>query len=412
MTGSQIRDVTLCLVSDPLAANRNAFMTDDESRMTTFLQRAEVRLSTMHRIGGLFLNGAGLLFVLPIFFRDTFLDVINLTRYNASSWSLYPLFFLLMITVAVPALAMLLLLRDLVDFYFVGEPAKEAPNHGGSSYNLRFVLSALAMPGASPDPNTPDPVKLNVIEEQRKDLVTLQFVLPSLQDCPEHYQRMLDESSRTIIPPQRRAACQNDPGLSLVYSAFGLAGLEDRTLVSEVARAEASLVRHVLALRRLVLRYLKALLVLFWTIGVFLVSSKWVSVSPHIVGAGEFHDPRVTLALVTGFFVWSAITPFVVRFPVRWIHVKAFGALGHDGTFRDRDLVSFELKVIALSVCAFAIASVLLFICLADAFHLDGEWLPITTGLILGFANATYWFLRIRRAVGTSSDAIVGQELT
>ncbi len=374
-------------------------MSDDEARMTTFLQRSEVRLSTMHRIGGLFLNGAGLLFVLPIFFRDTFLDVVNLTRYNASPWSHYPLFLLLLITVAVPALAMFFLLRDLVDFYFVGQPTNEAPNGGGSSFNLRFVLSALAMPTTSSDSAVPDAAKSTVIEEQRQDLATLEFVIPSLLDSPEHYQRMLDESARTIIPPQRRDACRNDARLSRLYAAFGMAGLGDHTLVNEVARTEAALARHVLSLRRLVLRYLKALLVLLWTIGVFLVSSKWVSVAPHVVGAAEPHDPRVTLALAAGFFIWSAVTPLVVRFPVRWIHGKASGTLGHDGIFRDRDLVSFELKVIVLSVCAFAIASVLLSISLAEALHNEGPALPIAVGIVLGITNAAYWILRIRRAM-------------
>lgn len=43
--------------------------TDPDARnaMRAFLQRSEVRLSTMHRIANAFLSGAGLLVLFPVF---------------------------------------------------------------------------------------------------------------------------------------------------------------------------------------------------------------------------------------------------------------------------------------------------------------------------------------------------------
>lgn len=41
-----------------------------------FLQRGEVRLSTMHRVASAFLGGAGLLFLFPLFTRDFFKEIV------------------------------------------------------------------------------------------------------------------------------------------------------------------------------------------------------------------------------------------------------------------------------------------------------------------------------------------------
>ena len=49
-------------------------MTDEESRvaMRAFLQRSEVRLSTLHRVAQALLGGSALVLLLPLFLRDGF----------------------------------------------------------------------------------------------------------------------------------------------------------------------------------------------------------------------------------------------------------------------------------------------------------------------------------------------------
>ncbi|CAN5573891.1 hypothetical protein BH10PLA2_BH10PLA2_25130 [soil metagenome] len=377
-------------------------MADEETRMLSYLQRSEVRLSTMHRIGGIFLNGAGLLFVLPIFFRDTLIDVVNLARFQAASWAHYPLLALLVMTVAVPTLAMFSLVRDMVDFYFVGQPIAGPSDTSEESFNLRFGLSALSIPSSVELDNEQDPLKRKVIEEHRKDIAKLRLLIPFLQDETGQRKRQT-AASRAIIPLSRRAICEDDPELSQLYGAFGLAGLVDRSLIEEVAWAEAAQVRHVLALRRLVLRYIKALLVLLWTIGVFLVCSKWVWVPPNPGVVHAAVGARVTVALSAGCFLWSAITPFVIQFPLRWIHSRTALPQGFDSAYRDKDLVSFELTVIVICVAAFAISSILLATAVSESFH--WEWRPtagIVAAAVVGTVNAAYWLFRIGRAMASA----------
>jgi hypothetical protein len=55
--------------------NDKATGTAAEGILRTYLQRAEVRLSTMHRIAGAFLGGAGLLLLLPAFLREALVQV-------------------------------------------------------------------------------------------------------------------------------------------------------------------------------------------------------------------------------------------------------------------------------------------------------------------------------------------------
>src|SRR5690606_38026930 len=51
---------------------------DERGAMRSYLQRAEVRLSTLHRIGVAFISGAGLLFLLPVFFKEDIVVLIEL----------------------------------------------------------------------------------------------------------------------------------------------------------------------------------------------------------------------------------------------------------------------------------------------------------------------------------------------
>ncbi len=43
----------------------------DREGLRAFIQRAETRLGTMHRVGGGFISGAGLLILMPFIFRDS-----------------------------------------------------------------------------------------------------------------------------------------------------------------------------------------------------------------------------------------------------------------------------------------------------------------------------------------------------
>ena len=57
-------------------AEEGALTSDERAAMRAFLQRCDVRLSTMHRVATALLSGAGILVLLPAVERDTVLQVI------------------------------------------------------------------------------------------------------------------------------------------------------------------------------------------------------------------------------------------------------------------------------------------------------------------------------------------------
>lgn len=57
-----------------------------EEQHRSYLQRAEVRLSTMHRIASAFLGGAGLTILFPFLFRDTFENLFGMPIQEAMNF--------------------------------------------------------------------------------------------------------------------------------------------------------------------------------------------------------------------------------------------------------------------------------------------------------------------------------------
>src|SRR5258708_10646405 len=49
----------------------------ERNAMRAYLQRCEVRLSTLHRIATAFIGGAGLLLLIPVFFKDAFDNLLS-----------------------------------------------------------------------------------------------------------------------------------------------------------------------------------------------------------------------------------------------------------------------------------------------------------------------------------------------
>jgi hypothetical protein len=271
-----------------------------------FLQRSEVRLSTMHRVAGSFLGGAGLLVLMPVLFNNVIFDIM------ASLWAelfsvlvsgaralqrltyLMSATFAVIVSVGIPLYALYLLLRDIVLFYF------SAHNYGHDdegTFRPRFALSALAF---APDESAE--VKRDIVLEQCTPSL-IHFLLPweagpsqatagaddalgiaeaDVSEREHKTVRHLDVLDRTAVIPRFRkrilkaklesvAATGFYTGDQLktqilrFHASLGLAGAVDRELVQEAAKMEASLARHALALRILVLRYAKALILLLWT---------------------------------------------------------------------------------------------------------------------------------------------------
>ncbi len=388
------------------------FTTEDRNAMRAYVARAEVRLSTMHRVAVGFLSGAGLLFLLPVFLKDGVLAVIRSildyspTISNASGLGhltatiiiyiclLYPF----VISLSIPAGALLLLLKDIVRFYFVGHP----PGFPDDLFNPRFILTGIAF---SPDES--EEVKARVLRFQYgTDLMN--FVISHADAQSRYYHDVIDKPHRMIVPHTRKLpkliqmdvmdvpsekvldeledndilrvhgtyknGDEEENLLRTPYvertlkdvdgfnAALGLAGFLDRPLYQEVAKTEVSLVRHALKLRRLVLRYFQALLILIWT------SIVTLGMLPFLQDGQKRFSLLVIFAIA--YFIWAALAPFIVQMPLYWLASSSKANVRRRGvrSFQKSDAL-LRFGVLTQRLCYLALVSSIVALVLEVILH-------------------------------------------
>src|SRR5690349_7563590 len=101
-----------------------------------FLQRAEVRLSTMHRAATALLSGAGIIVLLPAVERDSVIDVLRSLLTGDLTAVHGALIVAVGVSIAVPFIALCYVLRDLTQFYCHANHIRHA---GGESFTPRFT---------------------------------------------------------------------------------------------------------------------------------------------------------------------------------------------------------------------------------------------------------------------------------
>ena len=164
-----------------------------------------------------------------------------------------------------------------------------------------------------------------------------------------------------------------------------LAGVKDRALVDEVAKVEYGMARHVNRVQVIVLRYIKALLVVLTTTLSTFVMAAVVETSPAV-------DESAERWIVATLALWAPTVLFVTSGPVRWLGslLKAEGATT-SGIRYDPDLVRFErvASVVSLLVLVGAVvcAAVLL---TRDPSPIGAAALATAT---VGGAGAEVWLL-------------------
>lgn len=303
------------------------------NNIRSFLQRSEVRLSTMHRIAGIFLNGAALLLLLPFFFRT---DIVALMTKMIGGDSGQQYWFLDTILIAIglflPLLSLFFLIRDIVLFYFQGS----MPGFDDQNFLPRFSMTSLAVPK-----EVGSEVK-NAIKIEQYSKALIQFIVPQRQLKTHYFDALLKVQQGSIIPPGRDmdasmpeyAKLQSSTGkndINRLLVAFGLTGFVDRTLIEEAAKMEVSLVRHSLGLRRLVFRYVKALLISITT----------VIYTAFIAAFNGYIWNSLHFIVYIAFAIWGASVIIIVRWPINWVH-KHSGSPHLEPQIRDPSLVSFE----------------------------------------------------------------------
>jgi len=389
------------------------FSPDERNAMRGYLQRSEVRLSTMHRVAVGFLSGAGLLFLLPVFLKDGVLAVIHAILDYSPALSissgieqttgtliiylclLYPF----LLSLGIPAVALLLLLKDIVRFYFVGHP----PSFPEKLFNPRFILTGIAF---SPDES--EEVKARVLRYQYgTDLIN--FVISHADAQSSYYHDVIDKPDRMIVPYTRKLPKlikldvveipsekplddledadlvrvhgtypNGDDAETVLHAAYvdrtlkeidgfnaalGLAGFIDRSLYQEVAKTEVSLVRHALKLRRLVLRYFQALLILIWTSVITFLMLPFLQDE-----RGRF---PILLVFAIAYFIWAAFAPFIVQLPLTWLASSSKPEVRRKGVrlFRKSDAIQ-RFGTLTRRFCFFALFTSISALVLEIVFHL------------------------------------------
>lgn len=324
-------------------SNHAPALTDEErAAARAFVARCEVRLSTFHRIAVGMLSGAGLLVVLPVVARDSIAGILSSLVDDGFSAADVALTAAIIAMLALPAVALWLLFADLTRFYF---HANHIDNQGSATFTPRFTLTSLKLPS-----DELGPAASQEMERIRTDPSIVELLVPTNDESRRRVDRQLDVYG---------GLGSHGDDVSRAAGLFELAASRSRPLLEEVAKIEHGMARHVLRLRGLVLRYVKALLALLTTaIAVYVGDAVVAGVEP---GEELSMSDRAWLAAVV--LLWAPLVVLAVTSPVRWIE-RAMRDDGAPSTAvaDDPELTFVErvsLRIAAVGWLAAAIAMVL-----------------------------------------------------
>lgn len=332
-------------------------VSDEESRaaMRAFLQRSEVRLSTIHRVAQALLGGSALILLLPLFLRDAFPKMITviMSSYDAGQHALPTIAIALAasLVILLPVPAIFMLIGDLLGFYFTSNTFGSHP--GGSEgpnrvvFNPRFIIPGLGFNHDELSPRTRE-----LLSAGREDEWTRGLLVPRSVD-DDGWRDRFDTRGYQVWGFTAAEGVEGDP--ARLRHAFRLAGLSrDRTLAGDVARTEALIARHVLAIRTVVLRYSKALLLLISTTVVTLGASGLVDQAIREDPAGgRFVDGfpyRYLFLVALTYAIWAPLAARSVTSPLRMIQKHTPGVGEHGDVYLDRATTQFESATVLVTL--------------------------------------------------------------
>lgn len=279
-------------------ADTDAQLTPDErAAIRSYLQRSEVRLSTIHRTATALLSGAGVLVLLPAVGRDSVVNVMSGLLSAADDPMHLALAALVTLTLALALIVIWLLFLELTRFYF---HANHFTSARGTTFTPRFTLTSLHLPVDELGGNA----RAELLR-QRNTASNIELLVPSNDAARRHIDAQVDAydglSTQQAPTDASRAAAM-----------LQLAGVKDRTLIDEVAKVEYGMARHVLRVEVIVLRYIKALLVVLTTTLTTFVMAAAIESSPEV---GLSAERWIAAALM----LWAPAVLFVSSAPVRWL---------------------------------------------------------------------------------------------
>ena len=389
-------------------------ISDEESRaaMRSFLQRSEVRLSTVHRVAQALLGGSALILLLPLFIRDGFprMTTLLISSYDAHQrWVvIVGIAVAAFLSVALPVAAIFLLVGDLLGFYFTsntfGAPGAGHDRSVRTVFNPRFIIPGLGFNNDELNATTRP-----LVAEGRDDEWTKALLVPrNLDDggWRDRFDTRVFEIWGTVIPEGLEGDDER------LRQSFRLAGLNhDRTLAHDVARTEALLAKHVLTIRVAVLRYTKALLLLIATTVAILAASGLVeqAMNEDPTGgrfvAGFPYRYSFLVALV--YVAWAPFAARSVTAPLRMIQRHTPGVGAYRDVYLDKRTTQFESATVATTFVVLVGA--------VSALVVAGFEAGGTTGLLVGVAlsllGVTLWVLALRGYQASPRQTLVAVRL-
>lgn len=309
---------------------------DERAALRGYLQRSEVRLSTVHRTVTALLSGAGVLVLLPAVGRDSVVTVLQGLLGSSESPLHLTLAGLVILTLALAFIVIWLLLLEITRFYF---HANHVTSERGTTFTPRFTLTSLHLPVDE----LSDAARDDLLA-RRADPANVELLVPSNDTARRHIDAQVAAYEGLPAPQPPTDASRADALLQL-------AGVKDRTLLDEVAKVEYGMARHVLRVQVIVLRYIKALLVVLTTTLSTFVMAAAVENSPGV-------DESAERWLVATLLLWAPAVLFVTSSPVRWLGqlLRSEGATS-SGIRYDKDLTRLErvASVFSLVVLAGAV---------------------------------------------------------
>jgi len=340
----------------------------ERNAMRGFLQRCEVRISTQHRIATAFIGGAGLLLLIPIFFRDIVDGILivllqTIGNYFASlgvagGWITSLVLFALLVypfflSLAVPLYSLYLMLKDIVHFYF----SLYTPGMPNNVLNPSFSLTGLAFPE-----DESGRVR-RAVNRFQYDTENSNYMIPfSEKRRGQYFDQVIEDTGGGIFPAARRPDHLYETGslppdvdpkhAARVSAAFGLARSVGRTLVEEVAVAEMLLARNNMYLRRLLLRYVKTLLMFVWTTLLSFLMLPFL---------GDTRFPTL-LVLAVSYVVWSIGVMPIVGTPFKWIYKHRYSRdeakhIDQQLTLLERNIAPFARLSVVASLVALVMSA-------------------------------------------------------
>jgi len=306
---------------------------DPAPALRAYLQRCEVRLSTIHRVASALLSGAGLVVIFPALAKDS---VARVLRSLVSSGVDLPrglLFAAELVSFALPLAALWLLLKDLTGFYFAGNHFEAGD---ALAFHPRFAVSGLRIATDELDEDT-----ARALHAARRDPRLRAFLLPE------------NAFSRTRIDRQAaRYGLGGGEDDARQDALLELSTTRDRTLVEQAAGLEQVLARHVLNVQLLVLRYAKAVLAMLTTAAAAFAAGA-------VVDTAEVQRAPQQYWLAGLLALWAPAVVVAVTAPMRWVTRRSMSDGAHDRAVKeDHEFTQFEDVAVRLATLTWLLALV------------------------------------------------------